>query len=514
MKKWKRVLSVVMMLIMALTMVTGCSSKKSDEDPAKNVTDDKTATDNGEEPYELVIEVVNISQSFADIEAVQEAINEITVPEINCTVKLMTVPIFEQGTRLSMMVAGNEKIDLVNTGLLTSPSTLVGEGLLADITEYITPTMKELAGDLLAAGTFDGKVYSYPAILYPGTVACLFYDKDLAEQYGIEVPEAISKSEDWENILKQVKDSGMSAYGISLGDGGGASIMEFGANLDGLGDNNTLSYGVVVDPEENTTITNWYESEDFAQLCNDHYDWMQKGYCVPDSLTNGYTTIDSMANGECFAVTSSNSVGMSQAYLSNLTGKNLEMVMVREALLTTGYVNTQSWGVASNSENPEKAVQFLDLLFQNAELANLMNYGIEGSHYAKVDGTQNIVAFPEGKDASTVGYGGDIISWFGDTKTAFQRTPNTDEFFDTIDDYGLEGAKKSLCLGFTFDTSKVATQVAAVQSVVGEYKPTLTTGNVNPDEVIPEFIKALKDAGIDEVIKENQSQLDAWLKTK
>ncbi len=518
MKHCKKYLSVVMVLVLAVTLLVGCSSKKAEETTESNnakVTQgaDTTATEK-EEPYEIVVAIINIYQDYADIAEVEAAINEITVPAINSTVKLKLVPISEQGTKLSLSVAAGEKIDLINTGLITKPGPLVSEGLLTDITDYLTPALKEHAGDLLAAGTINGRVYAYPSILYPGQEIVFFYDKDLADQYGITVPDKISSNEDFVKIFEQVKASGMSAYGISLGDGGGASITEFGANFDALGDNNSLSYGVVVDPANNTTITNWYESQEFYDLCKDHYDWMQKGYAIPDSLTNGYTTTDSMTNGQCFGFTCSYGVGSSEAYWSNMTGKNLGVSIIREALLTTAATITQSWGVASNSEKPEKAVQLLDLVYSNTELANLMNYGIEGKHYVKAEGTKNIITYPEGVNSQSVGYGGDMIQWFGDTKTVFQRTPNTDEFFATIDDFGLVGAAKSNCLGYNFDTAKVTTQLTAVQNVVNEYKATLTTGNVNPDEVIPEFNKALKDAGIEEIIKENQTQLDAWLAAK
>ena len=42
----------------------------------------------------------------------------------------------------------------------------------------------------------------------------------------------------------------------------------------------------------------------------------------------------------------------------------------------------------------------------------------------------------------------------------------------------------------------------------------LQTGSVNPEEYLPKFQQALKDAGVDEVIAEYQSQYDAWLAEK
>lgn len=312
MKQWKKYLSLVMVLIFAVSLLNGCSSKKSEETTkgiTAGVTEGAAPTTAEEKPFEIVVGLVNIYQDYADLAEVEAAINEITLPAINSTVKIKLVPIAEQGTKLSLSVAAGEKLDLMDTGLITKPSALVSDGLLTDITDLLTPALKERAGDLLAAGTINGKVYAYPSILYPGQEVVFYYDKDLADQYKITVPDIITSNEDFVKVFEQVKASGMSAYGISLGDGGGASITEFGADFDALGDNNSLSYGVVTDPANNTTITNWYESQEFYDLCKDHYDWMQKGYAVPDSLTNGYTTIDSMTNGQCFGFTCSSGVG-------------------------------------------------------------------------------------------------------------------------------------------------------------------------------------------------------------
>ena len=46
--------------------------------------------------------------------------------------------------------------------------------------------------------------------------------------------------------------------------------------------------------------------------------------------------------------------------------------------------------------------------------------------------------------------------------------------------------------------------------MIEQYLDSLDAGAVNPEEALPEFRKALKDAGIDAVIAENQRQLDEW----
>ncbi|WP_454928038.1 DUF3502 domain-containing protein, partial [Abiotrophia defectiva] len=47
-----------------------------------------------------------------------------------------------------------------------------------------------------------------------------------------------------------------------------------------------------------------------------------------------------------------------------------------------------------------------------------------------------------------------------------------------------------------------------------EYVAGLHTGTVDPEKVLPEFNKALKDAGIDKIKEEMQRQYDEFLKNK
>ena len=61
---------------------------------------------------------------------------------------------------------------------------------------------------------------------------------------------------------------------------------------------------------------------------------------------------------------------------------------------------------------------------------------------------------------------------------------------------------------------RFTSEAAAVSAVVEQYLGLVGYGSVNPEEIMPEFIAALKDAGIDEVIAANQAQLDAWFASR
>lgn len=57
-------------------------------------------------------------------------------------------------------------------------------------------------------------------------------------------------------------------------------------------------------------------------------------------------------------------------------------------------------------------------------------------------------------------------------------------------------------------------QVTACNNVVSKYDTALRWGVLDPAESLPEFIEALKSAGIDDIVAEKQAQLDQWLENR
>jgi len=77
-----------------------------------------------------------------------------------------------------------------------------------------------------------------------------------------------------------------------------------------------------------------------------------------------------------------------------------------------------------------------------------------------------------------------------------------------------EGVVISPGLGFVFDGDEVKSEVAAVVNVDKQYLIALESGSVDPDVVLPEYIKKLKIAGIDKIIAAKQAQFDQFLLRK
>lgn len=65
-------------------------------------------------------------------------------------------------------------------------------------------------------------------------------------------------------------------------------------------------------------------------------------------------------------------------------------------------------------------------------------------------------------------------------------------------------------MGFTWDNSAVLNQVTACKNVEDKYKNALETGSIDPASALPEFLKELEDAGVNDIIAEKEAQFSAW----
>ncbi len=74
----------------------------------------------------------------------------------------------------------------------------------------------------------------------------------------------------------------------------------------------------------------------------------------------------------------------------------------------------------------------------------------------------------------------------------------------------MKNSKVSKYLGFSCDTSSVSTEMAAVINAIDQYRPQIETGMAN-ENVYQEFLKKLRDSGVDKIIRCYQEQLDEWL---
>jgi putative aldouronate transport system substrate-binding protein len=522
MNKMKKFLALALVLIFTVSF-TACSSNKTNDTPqdtSTETTDDAQATeapstddtsasviDFDEEPYEVAIENVTLGAEYPDTTAVEEAVNAITVPAINVKVKIVNYHIADHATKVSLAVAGGDKLDLISTGLTTALSTLVSDGVVIELDDLLNERGQDLItkeGDLLKATTVGGKIYAVPASLYSSKSMGIGYNQSIADECGITVPENVTLDQLTE-IGAAIKVKRPDLYLTTQGDGSLDSLNVF-YDLESFGGD--LNYGVIYDPLNSTTIENVYASEQFKHYCEVMKTWKDLGYMPADSLTNGQNGQDVFNAGQTFYQWTSVNPNAGQTYASKGLSFATPLVATTPNTLSTNSVQEFAWGITSSCERPDKAMDFLNFLYNNADVANLLQNGLEGKEYVKV--SDNVIKYADGVNPGNIGYS-TIFTQYGDACQRFQFEPATETYHDELKAFAA-AAQSTKTLGYVFDTESVATEIAAVSSTVSEYRPVLETGMVDDvNATLAEFNEALKSAGIDKIIAENQKQLDAWL---
>ncbi len=517
----KRFTACLLTAAMGMTLLAGCGGGGNTASSQENTADTTGQTsasgsetsgviDFDEEPYEVVIENLTLGTDMPDLELVEEAVNEIALAEINCTVKLLNIHIADHVTRLSLMAAGGEKVDIVTTGRTYSYPSMVSDGLLLaldDLLEERGQGILEKAEDVIEANRIGDSIYSVPGMLYSYDGSGMIYNAEMAEEYGIEVPDDLT-IEDVESIAAQLKEANPDLYLLTRGTGETDMMYSlFNPNIITFGTN--AIYGAMDETDSEMKIFNLFKSEDYREYLSKNREWYENGWVPSDSMVSGVNSRDVFTTGQSFCEFGTVSP-IQMGVLSPSYDFEIAMATMRDPEISTSGVQENGWGISINCERPDKAMDFLNLMYTNADVANLLTYGIEGLHYEKV--SERIIKYPDGVDASNVGYSR-VFSNFGDSMQIYQFEPVTEEAIDECLEIS-ENAARSPILGFSFDPQPVSTQVSNVTNAIAEYLPGLVVGIYAEDEIdtqLERMNEALDAAGIEDIIEEHQRQLDEWL---
>ncbi len=513
----KKAISLMLSLVLVMMLLAGCSSADKDADTSgkgnettgneatgNEATDGTDDSEEKEEPYTVAIQLVNISTELTDVEMVEEAINKITVPAINAKVDIQNIFIGDLPTTTSMNIVSGEKMDLICVGLTQKLNNIADDGILMPLDDYlsIAPTFVGLVEKYLGAGKVNGVQLAIPATPYVATGKGFVYNKDMADKYGIELKDGATY-EDFTKAFEKLAENGI--YGTSNGEAASLNA-QFWYNLELFGTN--AEYGAIVDPINSTKIENFYASDIFKEFANQMKEWTDKGYMPADSLTDTTKVQEHFAAGKIFGTVTDYNMTNFSTWQAGQSFK-IDIAQIKEPIISTSSVVERMWGLASNSENPKKAMEFLEYMYVNPEVANLLQYGIEGQHYTMVEGTETVTT-TEGATVGTAGYTS-VFTQYGNSAETLTSTPNTDSYAQDVLAFNQD-VPTSATLGYSFDPSEFSAEAGAVANVIAEYLPRLQGGQVdNVDTYIEKFLAALDSAGYNEIIAANQAQLDAYL---
>lgn len=509
----KRTIALMLAVLMLVGLFTGCGKQEASAPEQESSSSQETgkpaetpAEPEKEEEEIVTLKLVTRVGSFPDQDMVQEEINKILREKIGVEIELGFIGLGEYDQNVKTMMAGGDDIDIVFTSNFANDYySAVAQGAFMPLddllAEYAPQSYANIPEKFWDAVRVDGKIYGFINYQIIASQTGLMYRKDLVDEFGFDV-DAVKKIEDVEPYLAAAKAKDPSIIPMEMSKTGIFTYLETYYGFDQIG--NDYMPGAVRFGGDSLTVENIFASEEFAEYCALMRDWYQKGYFIADAAT--FTSVaDQRKTGRIAAAINPIKPGVEAEITVNYANDMGVVALTEPFATTTGCTNTMN-AIMATCEHPEKAMQFLELLNTDVELNNLLNFGIEGVHYNKISDNQ-IELIPDS------GYCPNRAWTFGTAFLSYYLPGQATDIWDLTKKMNEESVAAPT-LGFTFDPANVQSEIAQCASVYEEFGPSLITGTVDPEEILPQFLAKLETAGASKIIAEEQAQIDAWLAAK
>ena len=505
MRKNKPVL-LALVFVLILSMFTACAGGSNT--PAANGGDSTpgaTTAAGGDAPaeelppYELVWYILGPAQQ-RDNELVEQAVNAYLKDKINATVKMTLLDWASYDQKLKATIASGEPFDICFTGAGQNDHIMNSRnGAFVPLNDYFDTYLsgtKEIVGDtFLRSAQIDGVNYGVPANKEKARAYGFVYNKTLADEYDIDMSTVKSYS-DIEDYLKIIQEN-VTDFAPLFND----SVQ----NLPFIEWNSFAASDKVGTINLEGKVINQFASDEFMTAYKEMRDFYNKGYLRKDVATmkDGQSL---KSNGEFFTfpVTLKPGYADEQNIVAKTKGHELAQIYVTDIWAIDGFGSLQC--ISRTSKNPDRAAMFLELVNTDKELNNLINFGVEGTHYNFVG--DNVI-----EQITDSGYMPNMQWMYGNQFLNYLNVHEAADKWAQFETFNT-GAREHIALGFVFDETPVQNEVAACLSVAKEYNDVLKLGVVDPEATVPEFVAKLEAAGANKIIEEKQAQFDAWLAAK
>lgn len=511
MRSSKKFLALFLALAVIVSCFAACSGQggqsssqvsSSTSGVSSTAETDDTSQGTEEEPAHIIWAIPDY-YGATGIDDVEARVNEITIPEINVEVEILYINFGDFRTQMNLMLTGDDQVDITYCWADTFVNYTNAELIqpLDDLLDQYGAGIKEALNDYYwKALSVDDQIFAVGSITEKAACTAICMDKELVDKYNIDL-DSISTVEDLTPVFQTIKDNEDNVAPLVPYTVSSAALNVTTADfIDGS------NYACLLDGGQTTEVSSWFESDEYAALCDLARQWNQAGFILPDADTNQFSGETLVANGTGFSFFVPGKPGQAEEE-SNKVGKEMVTVDLSEPFATTAKYRVCSYAIPYNSANPEAAMKFLNLLYTNADLANTMAYGVEGKNWVWDDNGQ--MTYPEGVDASTSDYSVNGNWMFGNlTIMGVWDTMPTD-YVDQLMDFN-NNSRPSKALGFAADTSMLSSEQAALQNVYTKYNTSLLNGSMDPSVELPNFISELKAAGLDTWVEEITEQFNTW----
>lgn len=401
MKKIKKLTSLILLATMVFALAA-CGKK---DDGAKNTPEPTKAAENnndGETPdtqepaidtserVDLVFYVMGDGPT--DEAMVEEAINAILLEKVNATVDFQFSTWTDWMQKYNLQLTSGEA-DLIYVANWTNYGTLANSGAFLELDELLPtygPNLVSVIDESLFNQTkIAGSIYAVPSNWPEYTSNGIKFREDLRVKYNLPVPDSLENLEAYLLGIKQNEPT-QQLLGVTTQESTGLTVAfdaAWALNLKYAWVNaNGLPYGLAADYNTPSTVYDYWKSPDFVEDMKLMKKWADLGFWSRSALSDPNND-EAFDTGLIVAQVS----GMNpNKHISSVTKFAQEKPDWQSGYYaygeTTGVLfpaaaTQNATAVVRGSENPERAVMVLDLLYTDQELNNLVQAGIKGTHY-------------------------------------------------------------------------------------------------------------------------------------
>lgn len=461
-----------------------------------------------------------LSDRPAAMDAVLEKLNtEYLEPWLNVTLRIEFLPWGVASERYPLVLSGGDPVDLIYSAAWMNYASEVGNGAFMELTpeflqKYLVYSYADQPETSWDQASIDGKIYGVPKSYAEFNVYNMaLFRQDLLDKY------KIGAIDSWDKLMSALltiaeneRENGIYANGQR---GNDEMLYTWWQENDIAF--LTSGYDFMYHTHNSEELPNWEEDVEYVYFMPEFYE-----YCVQMNELAAAGVWDPNKINDTTDVQMLFESGRVASMLWNASinsaGKNMENSGVGtyqiydvtpNAKASRGSYADGMMSIPNNSKEPERAALVLDCIRGFQEVNLLLVGGIEGEHYTLTEEGYRQPG-PKMEDYPWQSWAWGIQRY--DEPVAYDEDPRQLYFKETCEakEYQPKVA------GFTFSPTNVETEMAVVNSVVGEYRASFTLGMFGDDldAKYEEFLGKLRDAGIDKVMEECRAQYEAYCEGK
>lgn len=523
MSKSSKTLALVLVLILAMGVLSACGSGSTGTTATSTAAVTSQAVQSvatTAQTTQAPLKEVTLKFWFPDTKKsatddVWNAISEKTKDTLNAKFEINYAAWGDFQNKMSLLASSGDNYDLNFDASWLMYNQMVNKGAylgLNDLLPKYAPKLYETYKNLnyIDSMSYNGQITCLPWTLSKNGRPFLVYRADIVKKLGLTVPEK-GTIEDVDKLLQAVQKAnlGITTFGFDNFEGGFILQMLCPKYEYGNWSNHMLTFSL---NDDKSKVVPFEQTDAFKEAVQYAYKWTAAGILPKNLMVDNTKMQQSFDAGKLFAMHGNyEAANINEAFADKSNEKG-----AMELYADKKYTNDSPQGnlvcINKNAANPERTLMFMELLSGNQDIYDMVMYGIKDQTYT-LNG--DIAQVPAGMDPNNSSYFGWSGQW-GFWRTEFMRPDTTypKDFWKGMTAFASQDPANvsNKIAAMSIDTTSIKTEIANRDALYNDLGKLLVYGNVKDvDKSLAEYIDKQKAAGLDKILAEYQTQVDAAL---